>query len=175
MIFCASAFCADAYINKLLVTNSDYEIVVYFDLGGAFTRDMEKAIENGIPTTFTFIIKLNEVNNMWFDSSLQKLKIYRTIKYDSLKKQYVVTQTIDGFAEEELKMTTEFSEAKKAMNEFDKISIINTDKLKKMSTYELQVKAELAKVKLPFYLEYILLFVSIWDFETDWYTEKFTF
>ena len=37
------------------------------------------------------------------------------------------------------------------------------------STYRLRVKAELNKVRLPFYLHYVLFFVSLWDFETEWH------
>jgi hypothetical protein len=175
LIFAGLALADDAYINKLVLTNQEDDIVVYFDLDGAFTEGIVEAIRNGIPTTFTFIVKLSEVNSMWFDSSVLKMKIYRTIEYDSLKKQYIVTQTLNGSPEEELKTTVDFTEAKKAMTEFKKINIIKSNVLKKDDKYELRVKAELEKVKLPFYLEYILFFVSIWDFETDWYIEEFTY
>jgi len=39
----------------------------------------------------------------------------------------------------------------------------------------LRVKAELEKVRLPLYLHYVLFFVSLWDFETDWYTVDFIY
>jgi hypothetical protein len=28
---------------------------------------------------------------------------------------------------------------------------------------------------LPFYLHYVLFFLSFWDFETDWYTVDFIY
>ena len=37
------------------------------------------------------------------------------------------------------------------------------------------VKAELEKVRLPLYLHYVLFFVSLWDFETDWFTIDFIY
>jgi hypothetical protein len=175
LIFSASVSAKDAFIKKLVITNLNNEIVVYFNLDGAFTEGIVETIRNGIPTTFTFVIELNKVKSMWFDSSLLYVKIYRTIEYDSLKKQYIVTQTINGGAEEELKKTLDFAEAKKSMNEFNKTSVISAEKLEKGNRYELGVKAELDKVKLPFYLEYILFFVSIWDFETDWHIEEFIY
>jgi len=36
---------------------------------------------------------------------------------------------------------------------------------------ELRIKAELDAVKLPFHLEYLFFFVSLWDFETKWHVE----
>jgi len=39
----------------------------------------------------------------------------------------------------------------------------------------LGAKAELNKLTLPFHLHYVLFFVSLWDFETDWYTIDFVY
>ncbi|NQT10914.1 MAG: DUF4390 domain-containing protein, partial [Desulfobacteraceae bacterium] len=41
--------------------------------------------------------------------------------------------------------------------------------------YQIRAKAELGKLTLPFYLHYILFFVSLWDVETDWYTIDFIY
>jgi hypothetical protein len=35
--------------------------------------------------------------------------------------------------------------------------------------------AQLDKIRLPFYLHYVLFFVSLWDFETDWYAVDFRY
>ena len=35
----------------------------------------------------------------------------------------------------------------------------------------LRIKTELEPVKLPLHLEYLMFFVSLWDFETDWHVE----
>ncbi len=175
LVFSFSALAKDALIRKFVVTNVKDDIVVFFDLDGAFAPSIRRAIENGIPTTFTFIIKLSRVKRVWFDSSIAELKIFRTIKYDSLKKQYLVTQRIGKGGLVELKRTSDFSEAKRAMKEFKSIPVVKTALLKKGSMYDLRVKAKLDKVKLPFYLEYVLVFVSIWDFQTPWHIERFTY
>lgn len=175
LVFGAVAQAEDAFIRKLVITNSDENVVCYFNLEGAFTKSIVEAIDNGISTTFTFLIKLRSVKTIWFDSSIADIKVYRTIKYDSLKKQYVVTQRVSNGEDEELKRTGSFVEAKKAVNDFKNVFVVESQKLKTGDRYELRVKAELEKVILPFYLEYILIFVSVWDFETDWYVEEFTY
>ena len=43
----------------------------------------------------------------------------------------------------------------------------------KNKTYYILIKAKLERVKLPFSMEYLFFFVSLWDFETDWYREGF--
>ncbi len=164
-----------AFIRKVVITNVDDDIVVYFNLEGAFTDSIVKAISKGIPTTFTFFVRLNSMNKIWFNTSTAGIEIHRTIKYDSLTKQYTITETVRGDKETVLKKTNIFSEAKKVISEFKSIPVISSKKLKKGKKYELKIKAELDKVKLPFYLEYVLIFVSIWDFETSWYIEEFKF
>jgi hypothetical protein len=37
------------------------------------------------------------------------------------------------------------------------------------------IKAKLDKVRLPLGMEYVFFFVSLWDFETDWYKQRFMF
>jgi hypothetical protein len=45
--------------------------------------------------------------------------------------------------------------------------------LKKNEYYYVQSKVKLDKVRLPFRLEYLFFFVSLWDFETGWHREGF--
>ena len=40
---------------------------------------------------------------------------------------------------------------------------------------QIRAKAELSKLTLPFFLHYVFFFVSLWDFETDWYTIDFIY
>jgi hypothetical protein len=47
--------------------------------------------------------------------------------------------------------------------------------LEKGQQYQLRTKAEVGKQTLPFYLHYVLFFVSLGDIETDWYTIDFIY
>ena len=55
------------------------------------------------------------------------------------------------------------------------LKVIRLDKLKKGAHYQIRMKAELDKIELPFYLNYVLFFLSLWDFETDWYSVEFRY
>jgi len=63
-----------------------------------------------------------------------------------------------------------FQQAQKLMTEIDSLEVVLLSKLEKGSRYQTRAKAEVSKLTLPFYLHYVLFFVSLWDFETDWYT-----
>ena len=72
-------------------------------------------------------------------------------------------------------MTQSFSEAQKYMAEIDSLKIVPLRRLEKGTLYQIRAKAELRHQTLPFYLHYVLFFVSLWDFETDWYTIDFIY
>jgi hypothetical protein len=61
------------------------------------------------------------------------------------------------------------------MTEIHSLKIIPLSELEKGRQYQLRVKAEFSKKTLPFYLHYVLFFVSLWDFETDWYALDFIY
>ena len=163
---------AEATLSEIIVTNTQDDLLVFFDIEGSFTREMEEAILNGIPATFTIIIRLYRTRTLWFDASIADIRLEHTIKYDSLKNEFRVTRSQDP--ENEL-VTKDFEEAKRAMTEIRNIEVIPLKELEPGARYQLRVKAELEKVRLPLYLHYVLFFVSLWDFETDWYTVDFTY
>ena len=163
---------AEATLSDIIVTNTQEDLLVFFDIEGCFTREMEEAILNGIPTTFTIYIRLYRARTLWFDASISRIELEHTIEYDSLKNEFRVTRSENEHRELVLK---EFDAAKKAMAEVKNIKVVPLQELNKSGKYQLRVKAELEKVRLPLYLHYVLFFVSLWDFETDWYTIDFTY
>jgi hypothetical protein len=86
---------AEATLSDIIVTNTQEDLLVFFDIQGCFTREMEEAILNGIPTTFTIIIRLYKTRTFWFDSSISSLRLEHTVKYDSLKNEFRVTRSED--------------------------------------------------------------------------------
>jgi hypothetical protein len=172
LTFPVSPQAAEATLSDIIVTNTQDDLLVFFDIEGCFTREMEEAILNGIPTTFTIYIRLYRARTLWLDASISDIKLEHTIKYDSLKNEFRVTRSEDDRIELILK---KFAAAKEAMAEIKNIKVVPLRELRKDAKYQLRVKAELEKVRLPLYLHYVLFFVSLWDFETDWYTVDFTY
>ena len=163
---------AEATLSDIIVTNTQEDLLVFFDIKGCFTREMEEAILNGIPTTFTIVIKLYRTRTAWIDASIASITLEHTIKYDSLKNEFRVTRSEEDNTELVVK---DFEAAKRAMAEIRNIRVVPLKKLQDRGKYQLRVKAELEKVRLPLYLHYVLFFVSLWDFETDWYSVDFIY
>lgn len=161
-----------ARLTDIIVTNNRDDLLLYLSVEGAFTEEMESAILSGVPATFSFYITLYQARNMWIDKKITELKVTHTVKYNNLKKEFVVIRSWEDGKEA---MTQSFDEACQLMADIDNLKIVPLSELEKGVQYQIRAKAELNKLTLPFYLHYVLFFVSLWDFETDWYTIDFIY
>jgi hypothetical protein len=168
----SSAFAQDARLADIIVINTRDDLLVYLNVEGAFREKLKKAVLSGVPTTFSFYVALYKTRNWWMDKEIADIKITNTVKYDNLKKEFVVKRS---WVNSEPMVTQSFEEAQKQMAEVDSLKIVPLNMLEKGGRYQLRAKAELSKVTLPLYLHYVLVFVSLWDFETDWYTVDFIY
>jgi hypothetical protein len=162
----------EARLSDIIVTNTRDHLLVYFNVRDCFTEEMNKAIMNGISTKFTFIVKLYEVRNAWFDRKIADIKLRHNIEYNTLKNEFNLFLPEQN---NERVKTKDFDEAKKLMADVVALKVVRLDKLKRGLHYQLRMKAELDKIELPFYLNYVFFFLSLWDFETDWYSVIFRY
>ena len=161
----------DAQLTEVVVTNTRDDLLIYITVEGAFNEEMEAAIQSGVPATFSFVSNLYRVRGLWLDKKIASRRITHTIKYDTLKKVFTVVRSWEA----EPQVTQSLSEARKLMSEVDSLKIIALDELEKGIQYQIRSKAELSKRTLPLNLHYVLFFMSLWDFETDWYTIDFVY
>lgn len=168
LVFPLSSYGRKASIKDIVVTSSADYTTVYARLANCFTKRMDAAILAGVPITFTFLVDIYHEKPQWFDEKISGVVVKQTIKYDNLKKLFYVS-LMDGRAESEFQ---DFEGAKKAMAELNGIALVSLQDLRKDTSYYVMIKAKLDAIKLPIYMEYILFFVSLWDFETDWYRQR---
>ena len=168
----STGFSQEARLSNIVVTNTRDDLLLYLNVEGAFTPKMKKAILSGVPATFSFKIGLYRVRDIWFDEEIVDKKITNTIKYDPLKKLFSIKRAWKG---DDPLFTSSFREARALMTDIDSLKIIPLNQLEKGAQYQIRAKAELDELTLPFYLHYVLFFVSLWDFETDWYTIDFIY
>ncbi|QTA91666.1 DUF4390 domain-containing protein [Desulfonema magnum] len=167
------AIAQNARLSDITISNThDHLELVYLNIKGTFTGKMRKAVLSGVPTTFLFFITLHKVRSVWTDKEIVNMEITHTIKYNSLKKEFIIKRSWEN---NNPIIAKSFKEAQKLMSEINNFKIIPLHKLEKGQHYQFKARAELSKLTLPLYLHYILFFVSLWDFETDWYTINFTY
>ena len=161
-----------ATLVNIKLANTRDDLLTYFEVENAFTDKIIQAVQNGVPTTFSFYVSLYKKTNSLFDKNIADVQIKSTVKYNSLKEEYAISSP---WKDEKPAVTKSFEEAKSWMTEVDNLKVIPLERLIKGDKYQIRIKAELDKVTLPLSLHYVLFFVSFWDFETDWYVINFTY
>ena len=162
-----------ARMANIIVTNSADDLLLYFTVKDAFPEKIKSTIESGVPATFSFFTKLYRIRRFWPDKLIADQVVTHTLKYDNLRKEFLIDRSWDD-ATQPLS-TRSFEEAKRLMVDIDNLVVAPLQILDKGKRYQVRVKAKLSQLTLPFYLHYVLFFVSLWDFETDWYTVDFIY
>jgi len=155
---------SSAFIDNASGARNDQVLSVSFKVVNAFTPDMEKTILSGIPQTFTYYFEIYREIEAWPDLRIYNWTVRRTIRYDTLKKTF----SVDLGSNDPPKQTTELAEAKKWMTEFEGYPVGVVPSLDRSFKHYLRLKAQLDPVKWPLFLDKILFFPSLGDFETPW-------
>lgn len=157
-------------IRDVLITNDAENVLLYARLVNGFKPKMELAVLAGIPTIFTMWIEVYEERPLLWDKIITRKQIKRTIKYDNLKKTFsVLTKNAEP------DVFPNFESAQKAMSDFNGIVAVPMSSLVKGRSYYAMIQIKMDKVRLPLHMEYVFSFVSLWDFETSWYRQNFTY
>ena len=171
LVFPLSSYGRGARIADIVVTNSSDKVIDYAKVANCFTKRMESAILAGVPTTFTFLLDLYQERENWFDEKISSVVVKQTIKYDNVKKDFLVSSTNRPEAD----TFQTFENAKKAMADLNGVVVYQVNALEQDKSYYLKMKAKLEQVRLPLHMEYVFFFVSLWDFETDWHRQNVTY
>jgi hypothetical protein len=173
LFFCPGiTFAEGASISDLVVSNTRDELIIFLKINGTFNEKMEKAILSGVPVTFSFFVKLYRTRNMWIDKHIADIEVLHTIKYSTIKREYIIYRSWDT---NNPSVTQSFLEAQKLMTEINSLKVVPLNTLEKGRQYQIRAKAKLIKQALPYYLHHVLFFLYLWNFETDWQAIDFVF
>jgi hypothetical protein len=167
----ADARSIEPKITDVLVTNDAENVLLYARLINGFRPDMEQAVLAGIPAVFTMEIEVYQERPLVWDRRIARREIKRTLKYDNLKKTFSVFTN----GKTDPVVFTDFESAQKAMTDFNGIVAVPLSVLARGNNYYALIKIKMDKVRLPLHMEYVFLFVSLWDFETSWYQQRFSY
>jgi len=165
--FPLAAFSEKATIQDVSVKQADGAWKVGFSVGNCFTEKMEEAIRTGIETIFTFYLEIYQRRNWLWDRKVGSFQFHHTLRYDPIRNEYQVTLGENG----EALFIASLEQAERRMARVDEVEIQLSSLVNPGVPLELRIKAELDSIRLPFHLEYLFFFVSLWDFETDWHVQ----
>ena len=167
----ARAQALEPKLTDILITNNTENVLLYAQLINGFKPEMEVAILAGIPVVFTLQLEVYQERSLVWNKKIGSRQIKRTIKYDNLKKTFSIST--NGSAQPVT--FSDFESAQKAMSDFNGINAIPLSSLVKGRNYYMLVKVKMDEVRLPLHMESVFFFVSLWDFETVWYQQNFSY
>lgn len=159
-------------LKNMTVTNTRDTLLLYAEVENAFGEDIMTALNSGVTLSFSFPISIRRIRNFWFDKKISQTELINTIKFDTLKKEYIITRT---WKNQEPQTVKSLDEAVSLMTRIDGFSLLPLSRLEKGESYRVAAKARLNKISRPIYLKYVLFFLNSWNFETKWTFVDFTY
>ena len=166
------AFSKEPKIENLTITKDSKNLAISFNLKNSFSRDIEKALLSGMPTTFIFSFEIYRERPFWPDKKVASFKLSRVCKYNTLKEEFEIFQEESPESHLYVKEIDDVIEAMSVMKQIPVAPLFLFSN--KDGSYKLRVKAELDTIELPFPFNYLLFFLHFWDFETSWAAERFS-
>ena len=161
-----SAYAQQAHLKDIVISNTAGNVVVSFNLEGAFSSEMKEAIFKGTPITITFLIALYEVRRLWFDKKIADVRIDHMIKYNAMKEDFIIKRSWEI---DKVLTTRSFDEVQGFMTQLSNLEFLPSNSIENGAHCQIRLKAKLSTTNLPFYLRRVFSFSPPWDFETDWY------
>jgi hypothetical protein len=168
---CNRAQATKASLQDIVLDSKNDNLTLSFKLENAFPAQMKEVILNGTSITFTFFVVLREIKDFWLDRKIVDIKIDHLLKYNVLKKEFVIKRSWEI---DEVSITKSYVEAEHLMDVISSLKILPFSWLENGSRYQIAIKAELSKANLPLNLRSAMFFSPSWGFETDWYILDFS-
>lgn len=166
-----SAEAQDPEIKDIVVTNSSSELLLFLRVVDVFSPEIVEGITNGLAATFNFDIRLILVRKGLPDKEVERLELARTMRFDSLKKEYQL-----NLSEGSPQITTgSLTKAETLMTELNGVKMVPLNILQPDRQYIVKVRATLVRKNLPFFVNYLIPFSNFWDVDTGWYSVKFRY
>jgi hypothetical protein len=168
----APAEARQAAIDEIVVSNSDRYALLYAKVVNGVTPEMETALQNGVPVTFSFFVELYKLRKPWPDQRVAIFNFDHTLSYDNLKEEYRIELQEKGG---KTLAAHSLTEALKLMTEINGLQFIPLTELAPGEDYLLKIKAKLARKTLPLDMQTLIPFWGLRDFKTDWHLVEFRY
>ena len=137
----------------------DGRVSVSFELTGAFDSDqLNKALESGLPTGFTYHVELERYRPNWFDTTIAEARIEVICTYDSRTREYLLNYRRDGKLVRS-ETLNDPAELRRLMSTIVEPDLFSTGAWK---PYKLKVR-----VRADLMREFLLNMIP-WDVSTEW-------
>ena len=121
---------------RISTLNSNNQVVVSFELTGAYDDSVRDAIASGLRTSFTYTLELR--TPAWIDRTVGTAIVSATDQYDNLTRRHTLTRTVDGRVEDVL-VTEDDAIVKTWLTKWSRVPVADTAKLDPTRDYYVRV------------------------------------
>ncbi len=104
-------------ITDVLVSQDGPQVLLSFQLQHAFDNQMSERIQSGLPSGFTYHLRLARTRRWWFDRGIEGSTLEVSAMYNAITREYLVNYKQDGRLLESRVLTNE-EELRDAMTTF---------------------------------------------------------
>jgi hypothetical protein len=157
---------ANERIDRVTVTPKDGQLYVSAALTPGLPARTDEDLRKGLPKDLYYYLVLKKRQKNWFDEEVVAVTVKYSLKYDLLKREYVVSVRLPAGTTQTI--VRDFAAARDLVSRVDQVPVAEVRKLSRRKTYVVSVKAEMKAPKMPLYLDYFLFFIPFLDIATEW-------
>jgi Domain of unknown function (DUF4390) len=121
---------------RISTLNYNNQVVVSFELTGAYDDSVRDAIASGLRTTFTYTLELR--TPAWIDRTIGTTIVTMTDQYDNLTRRHTLTRTIDGRVDDVL-VTEDSAAVKTWLTKLSRVPVADISQLDPARDYYVRV------------------------------------
>jgi hypothetical protein len=150
-----------AELRDLQPTVADGQVLVSFQLDGAFEPEVVDRVESGLPTSFVYQVELLRDRKRWWDDQVAGATLEVVAMYNAVSREYLVNFKRDGKLVES-RLARSRADLESAMTHFERVPLFNLADLRVGPHARLLLKAK-AELGSKTWLSFIPVHV-----DTDW-------
>jgi hypothetical protein len=126
-------------VKVTTVMSDDGRVLASFTAHAAWTAESREIVRSGLALTFSFDVDLRRPSTIWFDSTLARVRVASTVRYDNLTGTYQMSKLRDGRVISSDKANLEPA-VREWMTEFDRVPLEPGQQLEANVEYYVRVR-----------------------------------
>jgi hypothetical protein len=138
-------------IEDVRLRLAENQVLISFRLAQVFDEELERRLESGLLTGFSFQIQLLRDRKSWFDTSVDSGRLRVDAMYNAVTREYLVNYRYDGKLIES-RLVREPEELERAMTEFSDFPAFTLEGRAKTLRLQVRIRAILGTRTILFFI-----------------------
>lgn len=135
----AVALAAAAGEVKVTTVVSEGRVLASFAAPSAWTADVRELVRSGLVLTFSFEVELRRPSAVWLDSTLARVRVGSSVKFDNLTGTYQLSKLRDGRVVQS-EASNQEAQVREWMTAFDRVPLEAEAALELNAEYYVRVR-----------------------------------